>query len=181
MWLIFLLLIPAFVFSKCKIELLQDECPTCCAILYSSDSCEIDQLNMKINVKDKNRGALGAMWDNVAQVVVVRNGCLLEAWDFRNQTGPKRTFGLDGYEVYYLQRYSFSARMSSLRCDCNADPIPEHQMQGRTTTTTTTTTEEPPDEVREILELEEGSGQFSIIEENKNNNKNGTSDEIVIR
>uniref|UniRef100_A0A7I4Y9A1 DUF295 domain-containing protein n=1 Tax=Haemonchus contortus TaxID=6289 RepID=A0A7I4Y9A1_HAECO len=100
--------------SSCDPHLLE-LCPRCCAMLFSNYDCDIKEvLRLKVN----GNGVLGAIWDDAPVAAIVRSGCLLELWDFRNQTGSHRSFGLDGYEIYQFDRYGFESVASSARCTC---------------------------------------------------------------
>lgn len=91
------------VMPNCEIEQLLD-CTRCCSMLFSTHDCDPDHaLRIRIN----GNGVLGAMvwlfaknhdlfssyfisflqWDNAPVAAIVRDGCLLELWDLRNQTG----------------------------------------------------------------------------------------------
>ncbi|CAB3404331.1 unnamed protein product [Caenorhabditis bovis] len=128
-----------FVENDCSTDYLYSYCPTCCAILYSSQKCDIDDVNSRFLVKENGNGVLGAIWDDAPKTIIVRKGCLLEVWDWKNQTGPKRALGLDGMEVFPLDRYSFENRISSLKCKC-VQPLLT------TTTISTSTTSQPTTE-----------------------------------
>ncbi|CAJ0606696.1 unnamed protein product [Cylicocyclus nassatus] len=100
--------------TKCEIDQLSD-CTRCCSILFSTPDCDPkNALRIRIN----GNGVLGAVWDDAPVAAIVKNGCLLELWDFRNQTGSHRAFGLDGYEVYQFDRYGYEMIASSARCTC---------------------------------------------------------------
>ncbi|CAI4233409.1 unnamed protein product [Auanema sp. JU1783] len=108
----------AALLSGC-VPALVTQCTACCALIFSSSNCS---LNDVFRVRINGNGALGAMWDDTAVAVMVKRPCLLEMWDYRNQTGAHRTFGLDGYDVFDLERYGFDRRASSLRCTCQNPP-----------------------------------------------------------
>ncbi|ETN74672.1 hypothetical protein NECAME_12828 [Necator americanus] len=75
-------LLVRFTTSNCESDVLSD-CTRCCSVLFSTSDCDLKQaLRLKID----GNGVLGAIWDNAPVVAVVRAGCLLELWDFNNQT-----------------------------------------------------------------------------------------------
>ncbi|KHJ95478.1 hypothetical protein OESDEN_04579, partial [Oesophagostomum dentatum] len=52
-------------------------------MLFSTTDCDPRHaLRIRVN----GNGVLGAIWDNMPVAAVVKTGCLLELWDFRNQT-----------------------------------------------------------------------------------------------
>ncbi|CAJ0942335.1 unnamed protein product, partial [Mesorhabditis belari] len=69
-------------------------------------------------IKKRADGFLGAIWEDKTRIVEVVDGCLLQAWDLRNQTGASRALGLDGRSFYDLSHYAFANRISSLKCTC---------------------------------------------------------------
>uniref|UniRef100_A0A1I7XBA0 CBM49 domain-containing protein n=1 Tax=Heterorhabditis bacteriophora TaxID=37862 RepID=A0A1I7XBA0_HETBA len=107
-------LIVQLVSSLCE-ESLLFSCEPCCAILFSAEDCSTSDT---FRIKYNGNGILGAIWDDVPVAAVVRKGCLLELWDFKNQTGSHRSFGLDGLSVYPFDKYGFERRASSVRCTC---------------------------------------------------------------
>ncbi|CAD6195591.1 unnamed protein product [Caenorhabditis auriculariae] len=138
---------------SCSSSLLETSCPQCCAMLFSSTMCRLDEVNDVLKIRENGSGVLGAIWDDAPKAVIVRNGCLLETWDWKNQTGPKRAFGLDGYKVFKLERHAFESRISSVRCTCRNPPP------------TSTKTPSSVDETLWVLEEED-----SIADENDDAN-----------
>lgn len=88
--------------SSCDPEQLS-VCTGCCAMLFSSHECDpADVFRIKVN----GNGILGAMWDDVPVAAIVRPGCLLELWDWKNQTAC----------VWIVLRILLRYREGSSRC-----------------------------------------------------------------
>ncbi|PAV81097.1 hypothetical protein WR25_24874 [Diploscapter pachys] len=103
-------------------------CPACCAVLHSLESCLEDDYHEKFMIKVNGDGVLGAMYDDAAMVAIVRPGCLLEIWDWKNQTG---------------ELFSGSKKLDQ-----------RLQVTTFTSIEETTTEEEPPQEEEKDIKLE---------------------------